>query len=262
VNVRIASALVLATLLAIGCRSTPEEQIAFEEVAPADELYAEGLEILEGTPILGVYTYVNYSKAIEAFQTIIDNYPYSDYAVESELKIADSYFADAKYEEALSYYRDFGELHPQHDRVSYTVYRSALCHERQVGATNRDQTATRQAVVFLDRLISGYPTSEYAKEGEELWRDLQIHLAENVEGIADFYRSREEYEAAAERYRSLLNEYPGFGLDARVLYKLGGCYESLNRVDEADRIFRTIVAHYGESRWAFESRKRIASNLE
>jgi outer membrane protein assembly factor BamD len=262
VNVRIASALALAAVLAMGCRSTPEDQIAFEEVAPADELYAEGLEVLEGRSILGVYTYVNYSKAIEAFQSIIDNYPYSEYAVEAELQIADAYFADAKYEEALSYYRDFGELHPQHERVSYTVFRSALCHERRVGATNRDQTATRQAVAALDRLITGYPTSEYAKEGEALWRDLQIRLAENVEGIADFYRSRQEYEAAAERYRSLLNEYPGFGLDARVLFKLGGCYESLNRIDEADRIFRTIVAHYGETRWAFEARSRIASDLQ
>jgi outer membrane protein assembly factor BamD len=262
VYVRIASAFVLLTLLAMGCRSTPEEQIAFEDVAPADELYAEGLQILEGRSILGIYTYVNYGKAIEVFQSIIDNYPYSDYAVEAELQIADSYFADAKYEEALSYYRDFGELHPQHGKVSYTVYRSALCHERQVGATNRDQTATRQAVAALDRLITGYPTSEHAKEGEALWRDLQIRLAENVEGIADFYRGREEYEAAAERYRSLLNEFPGFGLDARVLFKLGGCYESLNRVDEADRIFRTIVAHYGDTRWAFEARRRIASNME
>ena len=70
---RIASAVALLVLLAAGCRSTPEEQIAFEEVAPADELYAEGMRILEGRSILGVYTYVNYGKAIEAFQSIIDN---------------------------------------------------------------------------------------------------------------------------------------------------------------------------------------------
>ena len=37
-------------------------------------------------------------------------------------------------------------------------------------------------------------------------------------GIADFYSGRGDYEAAAGRYRSLLNEYPGLGLDAETLY--------------------------------------------
>jgi len=249
----------LVACVAAACR-TPEP--AFEEVAPAEELYAKGLEKLEGISILGLFTYVNYSDAIEIFQSIIDNYPYSAQAVDAELQIADAYFADAKFEEALSYYRDFGELHPQHEKVAYTIYRSALCHQRQMKSVSRDQTATRKAFGFLDQLLVKYPNSEYAREAEPLWREMQIQLAEHVEGIADFYRSREEYESAAERYRSLLNEYPGLGLDDRVLFKLGRCYEALNRLDEADRIYRTIVAHYSGSRYAYRARQRIAANLD
>ena len=75
-------------------------------------------------------------------------------------------------------------------------------------------------------------------------------------------RDREEYEAAAERYRALLNDHPGLGLDDRVLFKLGDCYEALRRTDEADRIFRTLVVHYQKSRYAFEAKKRLAANLE
>jgi outer membrane protein assembly factor BamD len=246
---RIIAALLVAAWAAVGCKSA---EPAFEEVAPAEELYAKGLQKLEGTSILGVYTYVNYGDAIEIFQSIIDNYPYSEHAVDAE----------RKFEEALSYYRDFGELHPQHEKVAYTIYRSALCHERQMKSPNRDQTATRKAVGFLDQLLVGYPQSDYAREAEPLWRDLQVQLAEHIEGIADFYMSRDEYESAAERYRSLLNEYPGLGLEARVLYKLGRCYEKLNRLDEADRIYRTIVAHYSEDRYAFRAKKRIAAQLD
>jgi len=256
---RIIAALLVAACATVGCKSA---EPAFEEVAPADELYAKGLEKLEGTRILGVYTYVNYADAIEIFQSIIDNYPYSEHAVDAELQIADAYFEERKFEEALSYYRDFGELHPQHEKVAYTIYRSALCHERQMKSANRDQTATRKAVGFLDQLLVSYPHSDYAREAEPLWRDLQVQLAEHVEGIADFYMSRNEYESAADRYRSLLNEYPGLGLEARVLYKLGRCYEALNRLDEADRIYRTIVAHYGEGGYAYRAKKRIAAQLD
>jgi outer membrane protein assembly factor BamD len=253
---------VLAVAVAAGsilaCQSTPEP--AFEDVLPADELFARGEAELEGTLILWVYRRVNYTKAIETFQSIIDNYPYSEYAVEAELKIADAYFADAKYEEALSYYRDFSDLHPDHAKVPYTIHRSALCHETQVESANRDQTGTLNALLFLDRLLLRYPHSEEAREAEPLWRELQVRLAENVEQVADFYRSREEYEAAAERYRTLLNDHPGLGLDARVLYKLGDCYAALRRTDEADRIFRTLVVHYQDSRYAFEAKKRLATN--
>jgi len=73
--------------------------------------------------------------------------------------------------------------------------------------------------------------------------------------------SRGEYESAAERYRSLLNEYPGLGLDDRILFKLGHSYESLNRLDEADRIYQTIVAHYSGSRYAYKAKRRIADGL-
>ena len=141
-------AVIASLILVTGCAKPPPE---FEDVPPADELYEEGQKILEGTRILGVWTYVNFGKAIETFQAIIDNYPYSEYAVEAEPKIADAYFSDRKMEEALSYYRDFKDLHPDHPKVPYTIYRSALCHESQLEPKDRDQTATRSALVFLDR---------------------------------------------------------------------------------------------------------------
>jgi outer membrane protein assembly factor BamD len=255
---RLVAALIV--LLTAACQSTPEP--VFEEVPPADELFAEGEKVLEGRYILFVYHRVDYSRAIEIFQSIIDNYPYSEYAVDAELRIADAYFSDGKFEEALSYYRDFADLHPDHEKVPYTIFRSALCHESQLESIERDQTATRSALVFLDRLLVRYPHSEYAREAEPMWRSLQVHLAENSESVADFYRDRGEYEAAAERYRNILNDHPGLGLDARVLFKLGECYASLRRYDEADRIYRTLVAHYADSTFAFEAQQRLASNFD
>lgn len=251
----IAVALLALTLVA-GCKSPAP---TFEEARPADELYEEGVKILEGRKILGIVYWVNHNKAIETFQSIIDNYPYSDYAVLAELKIADAYFDDGKYEEALSYYRDFSDLHPQHAEVPYTIWRSALCHERRKRPSNRDQTATREAIVYLDRLLLKYPYSEYASEGEELWRELRRSLAEQVVGIGNFYMKRGEFESAAERYRMLLNEYPGLGFDAATLYKLGVCYWEMNRKVEAERIFQSIVQNFEGTEYAARAEKRIAS---
>jgi outer membrane protein assembly factor BamD len=259
VAVRILATLSLALLTVSGCASSPP---TFEEIPPVEELWQQGLEKLEGRRILGVYPYVDYTAAIETFQAIIDNYPYSDYAVLAELKIADAYFDDGKYEEALSYYRDFGDLHPRNEKVPYTIFRAALCHRRRVKAPNRDQTATRDALVFLDRLLSRYPHSEYAERAEAMWRNLRMRLALQIQSIGDFYLRREEYQAAAERYRSLLNEYPGLGLDAQTLYKLGVCYRHLNRGDEAALIFQSIVQYYGHTAVAEDARKQMARSAD
>ena len=249
-------AAIATLIIAAGCAKSPPE---FEEVPPADQLYEQGQKILEGERVLGLWPRVDYAEAIETFQAIIDNYPYSEYAVLAELAIADAYFDDEKYEEALSYYRDFTDLHPQHEKVPYTIYRSALCHQRRVHAANRDQTSTREALIFLDQLLAKYPYSEYAGDGEVLWRELRTTLAEQVRDIGDFYLKRDEWESAAERYRSLLNEYPGLGLDAEALYKLGVCYAAMNRTEEAESIFQAIVQNYRESDVARDAADRIAS---
>jgi len=254
--IRLIATVIFGLMAATGCKSTPP---AFEEVPAADELYEQGLVEMEGKKIFGFIPWQDDSKAIETFQTIIDNYPYSDFAVLAELKIADAYFNGQKYEEALSYYRDFGDLHPQHAEVPYTIWRSALCHERRVHPPNRDQTATREAIVYLDRLLLKYPYSDYASEGEELWRELRQRLAEYVLGIGDFYRKRGEFESAAERYRMLLNEYPGLGFDASTLYWLGVCYWEMNRTEEAERIFQSLVQNYADNEFATKAEKRIAS---
>jgi len=248
--------ILLATIVlvvAAACSSPPP---AFEDVPPAEELYEQALDILKGRNWL-IFRTTDYVRAIEKLQSIIDNYPYSDIAILAELKIADAYFDDHRYDEALSYYRDFADLHPQHEKVPYTILRSAYCRVQQMHSANRDQTATRDALLHLDRLLAKYPHSPEAREGEILWRDLRTQLAENITEIAEFYLEREEYESAAERYRSLLNEYPGLGLDAQALYNLGVCYAEMQRTDEADRIFHSIVQNYRDSEYAAAAAKRI-----
>jgi outer membrane protein assembly factor BamD len=246
-----------AALVSAGCESTPEAQ--FEDIRPADELYAEGQEIVKGTSIVGVYTYVDYDHAIEIFQSIIDNYPYSDYALEAELQIADAYFKDKRYDEALSYYRDFGDLHPQHERVPYTILRSALCHYEQISAINRDQTSTKEALLYLEILLRNYPYAPETTQGEQMLHELRTRLAKNILQTGDFYLTRREYQSASERYRSVLNSYPGLGYDAEALFKLGVCYENLKRRDEALRLFHVLVGNFGDTRYAVSAQEHIAA---
>jgi len=243
-------------LLAPGCS---KKKPTFEDVPPADELYQKGMKQLEGRKILGIVPWVNYSKAIATFQQIVDNYPYSEYEVEAQLRIADAYFDDGRYEEALSYYRDFGDLHPQHAKVPYTILRSALCKYKQIESINRDQTATREALKYLETLLQRFPYSEETREGEVMLYELRGRLARNVMQIGDFYLKRDQFQSAASRYRGLLDDYPGLGLDAEALYKLGLCYENMARKDEALRLYHVVMENFRDTSLAARAAERIAA---
>ncbi|MBW2426277.1 MAG: outer membrane protein assembly factor BamD [Deltaproteobacteria bacterium] len=241
--------------IAAGCASKPP---SFEDVPPAEELYAQGLKTLEGRRILGLFTMINYDKAIEQFQAIIDNYPYSEYEEKAQLQIAGAYFDDSRYEEALAYYQDFADLHPMHPRVPYTLLQAARCHYNQIESIERDQNATRRATEILEVLIREHPYAEETRIGEEMMIDLRKRLARNMLHIADFYLDRTHWQAAATRYQRVLDEYPGLGLDAKALFRLGLCLEKMRLDDEALRLYHVVVENYSDTASARQARNRIA----
>ena len=233
----------VAVAFGLACASTPDEEVALEPPS-AEVLFDEAIAILDGHTVMPFYTYVNYQAAIDKFQEVIDNYPYSEYAVMAELRIADAYYDDKRYEEALSYYQDFPELHPNHERVPYTLLKAGMCHYARARAPNRDQRPTREALKYLDKLMSTYPYTPESEEAEELWRELRTRLGRSVMMVAEFYMDRAEFQSAADRFRDVLNEFPGLGLDAEALYKLGVCYQEMRLNDEAERIFQVILENY------------------
>ncbi len=253
-GIRLALSSCLLLALVAGCTKTA----AFTEVKPADELYAEGLEKLEGRRIFWLFRMINYDAAIESFQAIIDNYPYSDFEDRAQLKIADAYFDDERYEEALAYYQDFSDLHTQHKKVAYALLRAAQCHFNQIESIERDQSATNEATTALEKLIRNHPYAEETREGEEMMVKLRTRLALNMLHIADFYLDRTHWQSAAARYRRVLDEFPGLGLDARALYRLGVCLENMRREDEALRLYHVVVENYSDSASARRASSRIA----
>jgi outer membrane protein assembly factor BamD len=255
VRLGIGVALGLTLTLGIACA---EKVPTFEEIKPADELYADGLETLKGRRILWMFTLINYDKAIDIFQSIIDNFPYSEYEQKALLKIADAYFDDHRYEEALAYYQDFADLHPAHEQVAYTLLRAAQCHFNQIQSIDRDQTSTHLATEALETLIRKHPYAKETREGEEMMVQLRTRLALNMLQIADFYLVRTHWQSAAVRYRRVIDEFPGLGLDALALFRLGLCLENLRRDDEALRLYHVVVENYSDSAAADKARARIA----
>ena len=231
--------LTVVGLLAAGCAS---DGPAEEELLPsAESYYQQALQKLEGERVLFFFTDVDYPGAIELFQEVIDNYPYSEYATLAELKIADVQFDRENYEEAASFYQDFVELHPTHPQISYAIYRHGLCSFNQIGAPNQDQTSTEDALAQFRVLLERYPDSPYAKDARARLRDTEDHLAQSDVNVGDFYFKRGDYFAAIRRYRRALTEYPSHTSRWHTMSQLATALKRLQRYYEAEQLFNQVL---------------------
>ena len=184
-----------------------------EEETPA-RLMREGMEYRERG---------HYEAATEAFQKIKDRYPYSKFAVDAELKMADALFERLLYDEAFDAYSEFERLHPKNPNIPYIIYQKGMCHFKQVSTVDRDQSHTLQAKEELERLVKKFPNSEYTNRAARKIRKCYMNLAEHELYVGHFYYKMNNYRAAMGRYRHVLERYPDLGQYHEALEFLNKC---------------------------------------
>jgi outer membrane protein assembly factor BamD len=186
--------LALAALLLSGCGLFHKET-----EKTATELITEARKEFEDK---------DYLDAIELFQQLKNWYPFSEHVKEAQIKIGDSYFELKKYDEAIAAYKLFERLHPLHPEAEKASFRIAESYYRQILTIDRDQSYTKEALNHFIRFIQSYPDSEYVKTAQKHSRECVERLAESELYVADFYMKQKSYDAAAARYKSIIENYP------------------------------------------------------
>jgi outer membrane protein assembly factor BamD len=194
-----------------------------EEEKAADILMKEGLAAYEDG---------NYEAAAEVFQQIKDRYPYSEFSAEAELRIADALFEKKEYEEAYQAYSEFEKLHPTNDHIPYVVYQQGMCDFEQMTTIDRDQSHTLAAKEAFERLVKRFPRSPYAAKARNHIRKCLIFLAEYELYVGKFYYDRRQYQAAMDRFRYVLENYPDLGQYHEALEYMNKCKDMMLHPDK------------------------------
>lgn len=180
-------------------------------------------------------------SALEKFRDIKNRFPYSNRALDAELKIADTYFAQESYIEAESAYEIFKELHPTHSQGDYVQFQIAMSSYRQSpDNVARDLTSTHKAIEAFEVLVERFPSSAYSKRARELIDESRRKLAAHENYVADFYYNREHYLSASFRYAALLKDFPNLGYDEEALFRLGKCYFNTKMYANAKDTFKRL----------------------
>ncbi len=151
----------------------------------------------------------HYDEAIKRLGEFKSRFPYSQFASEAELLIADSHFQLEHFQESAAAYDTFVKLHPKHPKADYATYRVAESYwEDSPTAVSREQEYTEKAVTQWEEVVQKYPTTPLAQRAKDMITQGRRRMAESVRFVARFYCQREIWHACAYRYTQLLEKYP------------------------------------------------------
>lgn len=215
--------LLVLALIVTGCTFTWPwaKKTSLTRVTP-DGLYQQGVEY---------YQDGSYKNAVEVFQRVKEEYPLSKLAILAEMGIADSYFSGKDYFEADLAYREFLNLHPTNENLSYVMYQIGMCHFNQISSIDRDQSETFKALKEFERLTARFPTSKFSFLAEKMIRECKKILGEQEFYVGEFYFNIKQYRAALRRFEKIVREYANVGLDYKVSYYI---IESKRRLVEEE----------------------------
>lgn len=237
----------LITFVSTGC-TLFDRPVQPPKGRTADQLYKEGSAQLEQR---------NYRAAIEAFYKLKYDYPSDTAAMLADLKIADAYYANKEYSQAIESYSDFRKMHPASPYIPYVVYMLGLCHYQEILSVDRDQTNTEKALSEFQYLLTHFPNTPYAYDANEKAKDCMKRLSDHEVYVGNFYYRMKKYPAAIQRFEAAITKYPSVPLDEEVLFALAEAYRLTEQPEKNQRTLKAMLQQYPKGKYAKKAQALI-----
>ncbi len=199
----------------------------------------------------------DYKGATIYFQKLIDQYPFSPYAEDAELKIALAEYQMKEYPEAIGALSDFEKMHPTSKESEMASYYLAMAHFEQIGRPDQDQTHTRAALEQFETIERRYPETGFAALSEQQVSICRELLARHQLLIGDFYFSRANYRASESRYAELMQKWPDTPVGDQALYQLAVTLQKEGKTYSAAQAFAALPLHYPGTTYAAKAKSQL-----
>ena len=199
-----------------------------------------------------------YVRAIDNYSKIRTDHPFSPLITQAELKMADAYYRNQQFPEAINAFKEFQSIHPTNENIPFVVLRLGQAHFDQFTTADRDQKNTEIAKGFFETVITNYPKSPEAAEAKEKLAKCLEYLAEHEFNVAHFYYQQEKFPAARDRFEEIIRKYKGTPTAVKSLYYLGESYRSEKNSIKATLAYEALIQHHPQSKFAADARNQLA----
>ncbi len=235
---------VLALYLLASCGVFATEPPVDLETLSAQQIFAMGeMELEQGKA----------DEAAITFGEIERLYPYSGFAQRALIMQAFSYHKNEDYPNSRASAQRYIDFYPVEEDAAYAHYLLALSYYDQIDDIGRDQGLTFQALQALRVVIEKYPGTEYASAAIPKFDLAFSHLAAKEMEIGRYYLKRNNYAAAVNRFRIVVEDFQTTPHTAEALHRLVESYLSLGLTAEAQTAGAILGHNYQSTEWYQDS---------
>jgi outer membrane protein assembly factor BamD len=160
-------------------------------------------------------------KALEYFETILANAPYSDYAPLALMNIARGHQKLGNTEEAIDALDRMINSYSQSLLAPDAYLKLAQTHASLVDGPYYDQASTKESITYFTDFMLLFPGDANIATAEKGLDGMKTMLAESKMKIADFYfYKRSNFKAARVFYNEAITAYPESAIAARAKARL------------------------------------------
>jgi len=198
-----------------------------------------------------------YDDAVSNWEKVRESYYSPELNIIAELKIAEAYFLAEKFPEAVAAYEDFLKQHPNHSRVPDALFQLGLSYFKQILPPERDQTATKSAMVTFQDLQKRFPKDRHAEEVGVLIDRCRDTLAAHEVAVAHFYLRTDRFDAAINRLEGMFKTYPNYVNRDEAWFYLGRAFQEKGVKDKAVKAFTTLSEQFASSPYRSKAQKAL-----
>ena len=244
------SVMILAMTL-VSCAWITDPKTADNIVTPKNQvavLYNDALDLFQKQ---------HYTSALEKWQSIYQDYPFSVWASRAHLMVAYSYYKTTDYAEGIAVLENYMRLYPSDNYHVYALYLQGISYYVQINDVERDQKNTKRSLDIFNQLIEQYPDSDYARDvglKRQLARD---QLAGKEMSVGRYYQRRQQYISAINRYKTVVDSYQTTSHIPEALSRLVESYLALGWQEEAKKVASVLGHNYNSSDWYQDSYTKV-----
>ena len=146
-------------------------------------------------------------KAVEAFQAIVEDGPFSEQGELAQYKLGIAHLALGEYEQAVSAFEQLIERYPASPLVDDARFQLAQASLKGTFKPGYDQHATDQAIGELETFVKESPTSDLSPQALNRLQTLRERRAEHEFQVAQYYERRKQLTSSVLYYQSVVDQY-------------------------------------------------------
>jgi outer membrane protein assembly factor BamD len=230
--------------------STEGTRAAYEDDAPAGDLYNKGLAYMNAGKL---------ADAIKAFNEVDRQHPYSEWARKALIMSAYASYKRGKFDDTIQSANRYLTLYPGTEDASYAQYLIAQSHYNRIPDVTRDQKPTEEALAALEAIVDNYPESEYSEDARKKVIQTRDQLAGKEMQVGRYYLERREYIAAINRFKVVVTNYQDTRHVEEALYRLVEANLAMGLVSEAQTAGAVLGHNFPSSSWYETAYKRLGA---